>query len=241
MALLMSSPRDISNIVRIELSFGEWLEDRIKAADMTQTQFGNAVGVEQPAVSQWVRDVRIPKDVHLRAIARVLDVSVSEVTTRAGRPTGRKRRGLQPVPEPITTGPELTVSVVSRVPADAFRWMQQEGGYGSVQVPRAWMRGRSERDVFAVEVSGDCLRSHSIVHGDRLFCEWRGGRTPRDGDLVIVRIEDEVTCKLYYWVNGFIELRDGDGNVTARVPPSGNVDVQGFVLHVIRDVDTESQ
>lgn len=219
----------------MNVTFGEWLGDERRKRNMKQSELARLLGVGRSAVGNWETDVQPPNDDNLDALAALWRLPVEEVRVRAGKAPTREG-GLRRAKRP-DLGPEVGVKVYSRIPADAVRWMQPEGDFEPVQVPVGWLRGRSLRDVFAVEVSGDCLLSLKIMDGDVLLCEWKRDRNPIDGDLVIVRIEDEVTCKLWYWVGAQIELRDGYGNVVYQGMPSGNVHVEGFVLRSTRDYD----
>lgn len=134
-------------------------------------------------------------------------------------------------------GPDVLIRVTGRIPANAMRWMSMDGEEYDVAVPLAEMRGRSTSEVFALEVSGDCLLSHRIASGDVVVCEWANGRTPRSGELVVVRIGSEYTLKEWYWVEGVIELRDGEGNVILQTEPSERVHVEGYPFYLARRIN----
>ena len=52
------------------------------------------------------------------------------------------------------------------------------------------------RDVFALRISGESMIERGINDGDLVFV--RRTRDAKDGDIVIVLIEDEATCKTFY-------------------------------------------
>jgi transcriptional regulator with XRE-family HTH domain len=67
-----------------ELTFGEWLEDKLRELRITQTAFANLVDVSQSTVSAWVNDVSPPRRRVLPRIAEVLGVDDDDVRRRAG-------------------------------------------------------------------------------------------------------------------------------------------------------------
>jgi SOS-response transcriptional repressor LexA len=230
----------ISDDMNTGVTFGQWLKAQLRAKRWRQVDLASRIDVSRSTVGMWATDVQPPSEDNMHEIARVFGIRVEEVRARANRPARREGEVLRRLPGQPRSGPQIAWPVIGRIPADAVRWMQQDGELEPVQVPLDWIRGRSLRDVFAVEVAGNCLISHQIASGDVILCEWRGSRQPVNGDLVIVRIEDEVTCKLWYWVDGNIELRDGFDEVVWSGPPSGNVHVEGYAMHVIRTYGTRA-
>lgn len=68
------------------LTFGEWLEDRLKERRWSQTAFADQIGVARSTVSSWVNNVQPPRRRIARDIAKALGVEVDEVLIRAGYP-----------------------------------------------------------------------------------------------------------------------------------------------------------
>lgn len=224
----------------MKLTFGEWLRDTRKEKGLRQVDLARKMGVSRGAVGNWETDMQPPSENNVVELARVLRMDPGEIEAFISRaPRGRPpSESTRPAGRPVgKSGSEVPVKMYGRVPCDAVRWVNPEEEWEPVWIPAEWLRGRSLDDVFAVEASGDCLSSLRIDDGDTLICAWRGSRRPVNGDLVVVRIEDHVTCKRWHWVGSDIELRDGDGNVTHRCKPSGNVHVEGYVLNSFRDYE----
>jgi repressor LexA len=59
-------------------------------------------------------------------------------------------------------------------------------------------------DAFLLEMDGDSMKEAGILEGD--FCIIRQGNTPRDGDIVACKIEDEVTIKRFFNGPGYYIL-----------------------------------
>lgn len=84
---MMSSSPDIpvySDVMDGELTFGEWLDDRLRERQMTQTALAERIDVAPSTVNAWVNDVSPPRKRACRLIADALKVSRSEVLRRAG-------------------------------------------------------------------------------------------------------------------------------------------------------------
>lgn len=60
------------------------------------------------------------------------------------------------------------------------------------------------REAFLLEMDGDSMKEAGILEGD--FCIIRQGNTPRDGDIVACKIEDEVTVKRFFNGPGYYIL-----------------------------------
>ncbi|PZM90054.1 MAG: hypothetical protein DIU79_14620, partial [Actinobacteria bacterium] len=126
-------------------------------------------------------------------------------------------------------GPTVMVRRRGRLPADTVRWMAEEVEMEAV--PAALLRGRSPENVFIAEASGDCLRGRMIADGDWVFLErLQPGQQPRNGDIVAVRLHDEVTLKIWYRDGDWIELRDADDKLVHRFSIFDDYEVEGVVF-----------
>lgn len=224
------------------LTFGEWLEDLYLRRYGGQQEFADEIGVGQSTVSSWVNHKQPPGRRNRLAIARALDRDIEEVNRRIKaqhwlRPNAKEGSPLSRTPLNVDRD-EIMFPITAILPADLARGIWQEGEHGVVPVSRSYLGGRSLDDVFAARISGDCLAALMIADNDVVLCEWAKGRRPEDGDMVVVAVDGEATVKLWFWVEGGVELRDGDGRVVYRGKPGIHLHVEGYVLKVIRDVRT---
>lgn len=102
------------------------------------------------------------------------------------------------------------------VPADRVRWVAGEGSTDVKRVPLEWLGTRSPENFLVVQASGDCLRERNIVSGTLVLIERNPGRDPYEGEIVLVRIGDDHSLKIWHEDGNWIELRDGIGTVIAR-------------------------
>ncbi|WP_238538478.1 LexA family protein [Nitrolancea hollandica] len=123
----------------------------------------------------------------------------------------------------VVVGAALTVPVIGLIPADSVRWTSKAGvAIDEVHVLEEDIkRAEFPKEVYGLQVTGDCMRSLRIQHGDIVIVEPPHGRIPRNGDLVVVRVGDEVSLKRWSMFGDTVELRDGDGNIVWRGPSEG--------------------
>ena len=83
----LSSPCDFfCYSLSMRLSFGEWLDDRLRERGWSQVAFAETVGVARQTVGTWVNNVKPPRRRAARDIAKVLGIETNEVLVRAGYP-----------------------------------------------------------------------------------------------------------------------------------------------------------
>jgi SOS-response transcriptional repressor LexA len=201
-------------------TLGELVRRRRKELSLRQEQLAEMIGKDQSYVSELERGkIRRPDPEVLEALAHQLGLPKKDLIELSGW-----------VYREIVTGEERTVPVLGRVPADVVRWASPgEATVSSVHVLAEDVRGA--QDAFALEVSGDCLRSLGIFHGDVVIVEPARGRWPRNGQLVVVRVGDEVSLKRWVQIAEGIALEDGEGNVVYRLQPGkDDFEVLGFYL-----------
>jgi len=63
------------------MSFAENLRKCRERKEMTQAELAAAVGIQQPTVAQYEKDMKTPKPATIGEIARVLGVSCDELIT----------------------------------------------------------------------------------------------------------------------------------------------------------------
>lgn len=66
----LPSPGPLWYIFNVKLS--EYLKDR----NLSRAEFGNIIGVSQVAITRYINGLRIPRSVHLEAIAKATDGAV---------------------------------------------------------------------------------------------------------------------------------------------------------------------
>lgn len=89
------------------------------------------------------------------------------------------------------------------------------------------------KEVFALEVSGDSMRDEHIVHGDYVLVERT--RAARDGEIIVALVRgSETTLKRFYVEGNTVRLQPSNTEMKPIFVPAGQVEVQGRVLGVLR-------
>ena len=89
------------------------------------------------------------------------------------------------------------------------------------------------KEVFALEVSGDSMRDEHIVNGDYVLVERT--RAARDGEIVVALVRgSETTLKRFYVEGNVVRLQPANQEMEPIYVPAAQVEVQGRVLGVLR-------
>ncbi|ABX02803.1 MAG TPA: transcriptional repressor LexA [Herpetosiphon sp.] len=106
----------------------------------------------------------------------------------------------------------------------------------SVLVPEEIVGNDKLGDVYALRVKGYSMVDALIADGDIVLLRYQA--TAENGEMVAARIRDEneVTLKRIYWEGDRVRLQPANVTMEAMYYPSTNVEVQGRVVGVIRNL-----
>lgn len=191
------------------LTFGEWLEDALVRKGLTQAMLAEQIGVTQPTVSGWVNGA-IPSKRVRRDLADALDMTTSSLEQRIADSVKRRNAvvpryetGKRHGSDPPLTMTLVPIPILGIVPANYMRWTSAIQGHAWVPVAITESLGSAA----VVIVSGDCLVERGIVSGDYVIID-QDARPLRTGQIVVVRVADEVTMKEWHpQDDGSVELR----------------------------------
>jgi repressor LexA len=134
---------------------------------------------------------------HLKALERKGFLTREDLKSRAIRPTGYE-----------TTGDWIDVPVLGRVAAGE-PILAVEHAEDSVKVDRVLLGGH--RQVFALRIVGESMIEDGIFDGDYVFV--KKSSTAPDGEIVIVLVENEATCKRIYREKDRIRLQPANATM----------------------------
>lgn len=198
---------------------GDLIRRRRRSLGFSQRQLCDMVDIDQPHLSQIERGlIKKPATPLLRRFAAALDLPEDELFRAAGM--------VAEVRGAAETG---WIPYYGKVPADSVRWVAFEQKGQSVEVFQAWI-DQARTPLFAVVVSGDCLRGCTppIGDGDVVVCESRDDRRAvKNGTIVLARVGSEYSLKVWYQIGLRIELRDGDGVVVHTLAESDDYMILG--------------
>lgn len=220
-------------------TFGEWLQEQLDNRGWSRPRLARMIEYSPGAIAAWIRGDRIPEERACDAIAAALGVDHNEVRRLAGRPetvsgtahgsitfnaqaTGQVRPGVEVgarvnvVVEPTLEPVEVAyVPILGTAAADALRanW----GSGDMYPILRSELHGLGRARLLVV--SGRCMEP-VINHGDLVLVDVEA--EPKIGNVVAVRVGDEVTLKEYWSDDGReIILRPRDPSYDAiRIPKS---------------------
>lgn len=172
----------------------------------------------------------IARGLNLKSLATV-HKHVTNLQTKGALQRGHNRsRSIDVLPMPpaqrATAGREqlpLLGRIVAGLPVEALQT--------SESISLADIVGNKE--VFALEVSGDSMRDEHIVSGDYVLVERT--RAARDGEIVVALVHgSETTLKRFYVEGETVRLQPANTEMQPILLPAGQVEVQGRVLGVLR-------
>lgn len=201
--------------------FTKWLEAELEDRGWSQRHLAALAGLSETTVSNWMNEHQPPSRRSARAIAEALGIDETIVFEKAGIPpratrqtyAADTRRHVVGAPGiPVRQGVQVSISesdrpvrgveslttvpVLGRAPADYPRWT-------AAQEPADLLPTRdlsSIQQPALVIASGDCLIERGIQNGTRVLID-RAATPMKKGEIVVMRIEDEVTMKEWHPLN----------------------------------------
>lgn len=121
------------------------------------------------------------------------------------------------------------------IPVPAADTWDTTASSDTLDVPEELTKGR--KDVFALKVKGTSMIDALINDGDTVLMQQV--QSVENGDMVAVwlRSEKEVTLKKLYRESGRIRLQPANSQMKPIYAKPDNVEVQGKVIAVIRQID----
>jgi len=179
-------------------------------AGMNQRELAKKAGISHQYISDVERGRATPSIAFLEKIAKALGVRLAILLNK-------KEADWEVVNVPILG------SVPAGIPT-----IEDEQIIGYMPFPKIFIDGK----VFCLRVSGDSMMDMGIEDGDYILVKVQN--EARNGQTIIARIRNEVTCKRYYKVDGQVRLEPA--NPKYRVIEPDELEVIGIVKKVIKDV-----
>lgn len=150
---------------------------------------------------------------------------------------GQVSRGLKlpPVLSQLLSVPVLgTIQAGQPMPVMVAGDIEETDEMDMITLTRDLAAGRD--DVFALRVKGDSMIDALINEGDIVIMQ--PAETANNGEMVAAWIKDreQTTLKRFYRENGQIRLQPANPTMDPIYEAPGNVEIQGRVIAVIRNV-----
>jgi repressor LexA len=129
---------------------------------------------------------------------------------------------------------EIEVAILGRVAAGA-PILAEENIVDRVVVDRYFLGAIQAKEVFGLVVHGESMIEDGIFDGDYIFVRKQG--TAERGEIVVVLIDGEATCKRYFPEGDQIRLQPANEKMApiyVRRDEFRNVDILGRVVGVYR-------
>jgi SOS regulatory protein LexA len=192
------------------MTVGENIRRLREERGINQRELAKKAGISHSYVSDVERGEAMPSLRFIEKIADALGVSPSALINRRG-----------------AEWEVIGVPVLGSVPAgDPFS--EEEHLLGYMPLPKALVSG----NCFALKVTGDSMRDVGIEDGDYVLVEVQ--KTAQNGQTIVGRIQNEVTIKRYYQIDGKVRLEPANARYRAIEP--GELEIIGIVRKVIKDV-----
>jgi repressor LexA len=149
---------------------------------------------------------------HLKALERKGYLVREELKSRALRPLEMEDGSRAPSSESTDNrrGDEMEIAIVGRVAAGE-PILAEENVIDRVVVDRYFLGAVKAKEVFGLVVRGESMIDAGIFDGDYIFV--RKQSTASEGEIVVVMIEGEATCKRFYHEGDRIRLEPANSSM----------------------------
>lgn len=191
---------------------GEMIKKLRKAAGYTQVQLAAAAGLSQ----QYLSDIETGR--HRPSLRALASIAAALNTPAAA---------LLPATPPAPTEPSGTIPLLGRVPGGSPLESEETVLAWVVLPPRL-----AGPNTYCLEVVGDSMRDMGIADGDYLIV--RAQNTADDGQVVVARVNGEVTCKRLRRAGGRVRLEPANPAYRALEARPEDVTIVGVVTGIIK-------
>jgi len=208
------------------------LKELRQALGFTQEDVAHTVGLQKAAICKYETGrVAIPPDT-LISLCDLFHVSADYMLCRESpvqpiqKPASRLSGLFRPVQEDV-----VGVPLLGRVHA-GLPMLADENISDYIPLPAAEVRAG---EYFYMEVEGDCMIGACIPEGALVLV--RQQSRVENGQIAVVRLEDEVLLRKVKWINGQLILIPANTRYEPIIVAGGDVEIIGRAVEVrIRDI-----
>ena len=170
--------------------FSDKLKSLRKKYGYTQEQLADKLGVAKSTISMYENGNREPDFEMLEAIADVFNVSLGDLVDGARR-----------LNTPTVSDDYVTFPVIGEIAAGYDNIALEDWSGDTADVPRRYLRGRSQSDFIVLRVKGDSM--YPIYHDGDIVLVLKQPTLNNSGEIGAVIYDDEcVTLKKIEYVYG---------------------------------------
>ena len=188
---------------------------------LTQEDLGKYIGVQKAAVCKYEKGICALTPAMLIKLCDLFDVSADYLLGRCSEPQGAAQ-SIPPGPVTATT----LIPVVGLVHA-GLPMLAQENISEYLETS---LFSHDADEYFFMEVEGDCMIGEHIIEGSRVLVHMQS--RVENGQIAVVRIEDEVLLRRVKWVKDQLILIPSNPKYEPLVVAGGDVQIIGRVVEV---------
>lgn len=206
--------------------------------DISNARLKELTGISSATVSQWRNGQYQPSDKSLKAIEKLVGMPIDDFVAIRTFEVGNNH---EPKMNPPTVTEDTTTFPVLGEIAAHYDCLALESWTGdSIEIPNSYLRGRSPKDYFVLQVRGDSMYP-DYQDGDHILV-LRQSTMNRSGEVgVVIYNDDAATLKRVEYVMGedWMTLRPINPQfppITIRDEELEHCKVLGVAKMVIREV-----
>lgn len=201
------------------------LKELRKQHGMTQDELGQKLGVQKAAVCKYETGrVPLPSEA-LMQLCNLFEVSADYLLGREEvTPLFKPRGSVSPALMPVTD--TVGVPLVGRVHA-GLPILADENITEYIPLPAA---EASAGEYFYMEVEGDCMIGDFIPEGALVLVRMQS--RVENGQIAVVRLEDEVLLRKVKWMQGHMVLIPSNPRYEPMIVSGGDAEIIGRVTEV---------
>lgn len=199
------------------MNFGAYLQQLREAAGLKKSHFAQRLGINPSHIGNLEkgRTNPPPKD-RLEQIAEILSLSPSQKQTlldlafqernKKELSAFRKASSVEASLVSVDMSEMISVPVFSKCPASAKVWVS-----GDIEryekISKTFIQGRR---MFIMKIHGDSMDRAGIEDGCMVLVD--SEKEPKNGNIVVARVDDECTVKRYYKTDHTVTLSPDSTN-----------------------------
>lgn len=216
------------------LSLGEKIRKYRRESNLSQEELAQKISVSMRTLQRWEKGSDI-KFIELKKIAEALNVHVADFYDALHNDSINEIKKIEEdLRKRLVKSTLVAIPIFGAVPAGNTSLFEEKPGW--LTVDERFIKGFKEKDLFCLIAKGNCLKDAGLFDGDQIIVSKTA--KAKDGDICVVRIDEEITCKKTYFQDGKIILETMNKDDDKRFiidPKRKDVEIIGKVVRAIKN------
>lgn len=211
------------------------IKEVLEQKGIKQTWLAEKLGKSYNMINSYVQNRRQPSLQDLFSIAKILDVSVSELIWKEEKKTSPSQEVSNYIVQEdneqyATSESTIDIPLIGMVACGTPIFAEENV---EAYIPVSKKLIKSSNKYFILRASGDSMNEKDINDGDLLLI--RQQPTANNGDLVVALIDDEATVKEFQYRGSMIVLLPRSTNKSHQpIILTSSFKIQGIVVEIIQ-------